>query len=104
VNDNSTFHTTMRGPNGDQLTISGGIDGARRDGGKSVQLTVSVAHNARTAEMLAGAVQTGSLHQELLSTGLSIPIGQTVVVGSAMTGSSTPAIILTVRPELAPKP
>jgi hypothetical protein len=104
VNDNSNFQTLMRGPNGDQLTISGGIDGARRDGGKSVQLNVSVAHDPRTAEMLAGAVQTGRMHQELLSTWLSIPMGQTVVVGSAMTGNSTPAIILTVRPELAPKP
>jgi hypothetical protein len=46
-------------------------------------------------------VQTGTMHQVLLETGLTIPIAQTVVVGSAMTGGSTPAIILTIRPELA---
>jgi hypothetical protein len=104
VNENSSFSTIMRGPLADQLTVAGGIEGALRENGKSVQLYVSIAHDAHTAEMLAGAVQTGRLHQELLRTGLSIPIGQTVVVGSAMTGSSTPAIILIMRPELSQKP
>jgi hypothetical protein len=101
VNESSPFSTIMRGPLGDQLTVSGGIEGGLRDGGKSVQVYITLAHDARTAQMLAGQVQTGTLHQELLHTGLTIPIGQTVVVGSAMTGSSTPAIILTIRPELS---
>jgi hypothetical protein len=104
VNDGSMFSTTMRGPNGDQLTVSGDVTGVRRDGSKSVRLQVSLSHNARQAEMVAGAVQTGMMHQQLLQTALTIPIGQTVVVGSAMTGASTPAIILTVRPELPTKP
>jgi hypothetical protein len=104
VNDGSMFSATMRGPNGDQLTVTGDVTGVRRDGSKSVELHVSLSHNARQSEMVNGAVQTGTLHQQLLQTGLSIPIGQTVVVGSAMTTGSTPAIILTVRPELAQKP
>jgi len=39
--------------------------------------------------------------QSLLSTGLTIPIGQTVVLGSAAaTGEERKAVILTVRPEV----
>ena len=104
VNDGQSFSATMRGPSGDQLTISGDVTGVRRDETKSVRLYVKLAHNAHQAEMVSGAVQTGTMYKVLLETGLTIPIGQTVVVGSAMPGGSTPAIILTVRPELATKP
>ncbi len=104
VNDGSSFLAVMRGPGSDQLTVDGMVTGFRRDGGKSVQVSIQLSHNSRQADMVGGKVQTGLLRQELLRTGLTIPIGQTVVVGSAMTGGSTPAIILTVRPELAKKP
>ncbi|MFI5233827.1 MAG: hypothetical protein ACHQSE_15115 [Gemmatimonadales bacterium] len=104
VNDGQMFSTTMRGPNGEQLTISGVVDGVRRDETRSVRLDVTLAHDARRSDMVGGAVQTATSRQTLLQTGLTIPIGQTVVVGSAMPGGSTPAIILTVRPELATKP
>lgn len=104
VNSRSMFSATMRGPGGDQLTVSGDLNGVQGEGAKSVQVYISLSHNARQTEMVAGAVQTGMIPQQLLRTGLTIPIGQTVVVGSAMTGGSTPAIILTVKPELSPKP
>jgi hypothetical protein len=104
VNDGSSFEATMRGPNGDQLTVFGLVSGVRRGGNRAVQLQVSLSHKARRAEMVAGLVQSGVEREELLQTGLSIPIGQTVVVGSATSGGPTPAIILTVRPELATKP
>jgi hypothetical protein len=42
--------------------------------------------------------------QTLLSTGLTAPLGQTVVLGSAAYGAPIPAIILSVRPEIAGKP
>jgi hypothetical protein len=104
VNDGSTFSTTMRGPNGDQLSIWGDLSGVRREGTKSVKLVISLTRKTQEAGMMDGKMQSKPVDQGLLQTGLTIPIGQTVVVGSAMTGGSTPAIILTVRPELAQKP
>jgi hypothetical protein len=104
VNDGSMFSTTMRGPNGQQVSISGEISGVRREGTKSVRLEVSLSRKTQESGMIDGKVQSNPIQERLLQTGLTIPIGQTVVVGSAMTVGSTPAIILTVRPELAVKP
>ncbi len=40
----------------------------------------------------------------LLSTGVTVPIGQTAVLGSAAPGGKIQALILVIRPELAPTP
>lgn len=37
---------------------------------------------------------------QLLSTGVTVPIGQTVVLGTSATDGSQRALILTVRPQL----
>ena len=42
--------------------------------------------------------------EKLLSTGLTIPLGQTVVLGSAAPGGSNKALILAVRPDVAIAP
>lgn len=42
--------------------------------------------------------------ETLMSTGLTVPLGQTVVLGSAAPGGSTKAIILAVHPEVAIPP
>jgi hypothetical protein len=39
--------------------------------------------------------------ETLLSTGLTVPIGQTVVLGSAAPGGANQALILAVRPEVS---
>ena len=40
--------------------------------------------------------------ERLLQTGVSVPLGQTVVLGSAMPGGKMRALILAVRPEVVP--
>jgi len=56
----------------------------------------------RLTRVSGGPSQTkGSDGETLLSTGLTVPIGQTVVLGSAAPGGRTQALILTVRPEVA---
>jgi hypothetical protein len=103
VNEGSPFTATMRGPNGTQLVVSGQVDAVRHDPARSVQLYVHLHTNARMQRVVAGLSESGSMPEDLLQTGLSIPMGQTVVVGSAVSTNSTAAIILTVRPE-PPKP
>ena len=49
----------------------------------------------RTAQ---STVQRGT--ETIISTGLDVPIGNTVVLGTAMTRRNGVALILTVRPEL----
>lgn len=53
-----------------------------------------------------GATYEGKLlePETLLSTGLTVPLGQTVVLGSAAPGGSNKAIVLAVRPEVAIPP
>jgi hypothetical protein len=40
----------------------------------------------------------------LLETGVTVPIGQTAVLGSTAPGGKIQALILVIRPELAPSP
>lgn len=52
--------------------------------------------------MVAGTYQGKPIEAEpLLSTGLTVPIGQTIVLGSAAPGDRGQAVILTIRPEVA---
>lgn len=62
----------------------------------SVRLRVRLAHVPGSTSHGKDAEAT-----TLLSTGLTVPIGQTVVLGSAAPGGQTRALILTVRPEVA---
>ena len=104
VDDGENFSATMRGADGYTLLVAGQLRSVRRDGAKgNVQMTIGLERTTREMELM-GIRQTISAPQSLLSTGLSIPLGQTVVVGSAMTGGNSPALILTVRPELAIRP
>jgi hypothetical protein len=63
----------------------------------SVNMRVSLSRliMVRTAQSV---VQQGN--ETVISTGLDVPIGTTVVLGTAMTRKSGVALILTVRPEL----
>ena len=57
----------------------------------SVRLTVSLQKKTESSEKAT---------QSLISTGLEVPLGQTVVLGTAATSKSGVALILTVKPEL----
>ena len=65
VNDGAMFSTTMRGPNADQLIISGEVTGVRREGTKSVRLEVNLSHDAHVSNLFNGKVQTSTIHQSL---------------------------------------
>ncbi len=104
TSEGGTFSTTMRGDDGDVISVSGTLRSVRRDDPQTVQLAVDLRHVSRQIDMLNGGKMTAEVNRPLLSTDLTIPIGQTVVVGSAISGWSAQAIILTVRPELRAKP
>ena len=54
----------------------------------------------QTATASTGTSAAQSRYQTIISTGLDVPIGNTVVLGTAMARHSGVALILTVRPEL----
>ncbi|HJU66189.1 MAG TPA: hypothetical protein VJ596_10955, partial [Gemmatimonadaceae bacterium] len=44
------------------------------------------------------------VQETLLSTGLTVPLGQSVVLGSAVTGGKYQALVLTLRAEVVQEP
>ena len=79
---------------GDNFTLSVNVSDLRVEGNDaSVHLTVSLTKNAVPSKGLVAA--------SVLSTGVTVPIGQTVVLGTSGTDNGQRALILTVRPQLA---
>jgi hypothetical protein len=86
------------------LTIAGGEERFAL-GGEIIAVRAAVGGSVRMRVRLARAA--GSTYQgkpveaeTLLSTGLTIPVGQTIVLGSAAPGGANQAVILAVRPEI----
>ena len=78
------------------------VDGAVVDAEQAARDAGSTRVRVRLARVSGGSSQTKGIDGEtLLSTGLTVPIGQTVVLGTAAPGGRTQALILTVRPEVA---
>lgn len=102
----ASYEVTMA-YNTEQFSISGGVGDIRArptgptvriDGTSSVELTVDL---KGTFDMRSpNGVISGRSTERLLSTGLTVPIGQTVVLGSAAAKEGRRALILTVRPEI----
>ncbi len=82
----------------DQLSLSVDVCDLRIDGNSaSVHSDVSL-----TKPMVVATAQTaGQMPSQILSTGVTVPIGQTVVLGTSTTEGGQRALILTVRPQLA---
>lgn len=77
-----------------------GVDGVRQARENSDQGSVRV--RVWLGSLVTGTYQGKLIEAEpLLSTGLTVPIGQTIVVGSAAPGGRGQAVILTIRPEVA---
>jgi hypothetical protein len=67
--------------------------------------TGSTRIRVRLSRMSGGTFQGKPIESEMLmSTGLTVPLGQTVVLGSAAPGGANKALILAVRPEVAIPP
>jgi hypothetical protein len=82
-----------------RFVLDGEVITVQVGGGGGVRLRV------RLAAASGGTFQGKPVNSEtLLSTGLTVPLGQTVVLGSAAPGGSNRALILAVRPEVAIPP
>ena len=57
-------------------------------------------HVVLIRDAVPGAVGVGHNSSQILSTGLTVPIGQTVVLGTSAVDGGQRALILTVRPQL----
>lgn len=87
---------------GDPLTLSVIIRELRTEGNDaSVQLLVQLHRQAVAASAQNNGI--GRPMSELFSTGVRVPIGQTVVLGTSAVEGGQRAMILTVRPQLSKK-
>jgi hypothetical protein len=95
VSDNSRFVLTM-GSGRDRYQVDGTAHNvpATRGAG-SAELNVGLARDL-------GAIPATMNANQVFSTGLTVTLGQTIVLGSAAGGAPGQALILTVHTELAP--
>jgi hypothetical protein len=85
---------------GESFTLSVDVTDLRVEGNEaSVHLNVSLMSDV----VLARGQTPGRLPTRVLSTGVTVPLGQTIVLGTTMTDNGQRALILTVRPQLASK-
>lgn len=86
---------------GEPLSLAVDVSDIRVEGNDaSVHLNVSL---SRAMPSYATGPNRVLLNPTLLSTGVTVPIGQTVVLGTSATESGQRALILTVRPQIAAK-
>lgn len=82
----------------ERLELTGNVGSVSvGDAEPSVHLRVSLERPVPIVDAQSGGVMAGGL----LGTGLTIPLGQTVVMGSTTPGGKIMALILVVRPEIA---
>ena len=87
------YVTQSLSADGDVLKLQVQVSDVRVEGNDaSVHLSVSLIRDAVPAKGLAAAA--------VLSTGVTVPVGQTVVLGTSATDGGQRALILTVRPQI----
>jgi hypothetical protein len=80
---------------GETFSLQVYVTDLRVDGNEaSVHLNVNLMRN--------GVPSRGQAPSQVLSTGVTVPVGQTVVLGTSATDIGQRALILTVRPQLVP--
>ena len=88
------YVTQSLSADGDNFTLAVTVSDLRVEGNDaSVHLSVSLTRNAVPSK--------GQAQASVLSTGVTVPVGQTVVLGTSGIDSGQRALILTVRPQLA---
>ena len=93
--ENEMFSMTIAGGE-DRFALAGDVVAVRTGAGGSTRLRVKL------ARATPGTYEGKPMQSEtLLSTGLTVPIGQTIVLGSAAPGGANQALILTIKPEIA---
>jgi hypothetical protein len=94
VAENADFTSTLSAADLGAFTVQGGVRRIR-DGRVPVQIQL----RSGTTQVVMG-VATSPTTRELLSTAMTVPLGQTVVLGTAAGYAGVAALILTVKPEL----
>ena len=93
--ETENFSMTIAGGE-DRFALAGEVLAVRAGTGGGVRMRV------RLARATPGTFEGKPMQSEtLLSTGLTVPIGQTIVLGSAAPGGPNQALILAVRPEVS---
>jgi hypothetical protein len=95
VAENQNFTSTMSAADRSEFTVDGGVKTVR-DG----RVGIGISLRSGTKGMMMGAPTSPDTRQ-LLSTTLTVPLGQTAVLGTAASDMGVAALILTVKPELA---
>ncbi|HEY5491004.1 MAG TPA: hypothetical protein VIK25_07385 [Gemmatimonadaceae bacterium] len=95
VAETQNFTSTMAAADRTEFTVDGGVKTVR-DG----RVGIGISLRSGTKGMMIG-VPTSPDTRQLLSTTLTVPVGQTVVLGTAAGDKGMVALILTVKPELA---
>ena len=96
VAEANRFRSTMSSPELGDFTVEGSTRYVR---GGRVSLEISLESGTGTPTIVGGGIV--QMPKPLLSTSLSIPLGQTVVLGTAAGDKGVAALILTLRLELA---
>lgn len=96
--ESENFSLTVAAGEG-RYALHGEVLAAQAVTGGAVRLRVRLA--SASIRMTDGKPLEG---ESLLSTGLTVPLGQTVILGSAAPGGANQALILAVRPEVAIPP
>jgi hypothetical protein len=98
ASDRGIVSQTLAG-DGETLTLSVVVSDLRVEGSEaSVHLNVDLSHGMSPINATGGRVLT----PHIIGTGVTVPIGQTVVLGTASSDGGQKALILTVRPQLVP--
>jgi hypothetical protein len=98
VDEFSNFSLTLAA--GDERVALSGEVGGVENGGTRGRINVRISLQRAATNTDGKRVP----EEPLLGTGLTVPLGETVVIGSAVPGGRIQALVLTVRPDVAGTP
>lgn len=84
---------------GDNVSAPGSVGIGQVDSSATGTVTIKVTLT-KTGNLIASRENVTRPHETIISTGLDVPLGHMVVLGTAATRTTGKALILTVKPEL----